>query len=120
MVGEVSRPSISVEDVRFLNRHGILCETPFARSDLEMDVHSELTGGPLPTTLFTRSAVVEVVGAGFDRPSNPHYHTLRFPRVMKIHHDRSFLDAVGFTAYQLMVEQGRPGDGLDPKGSHAF
>lgn len=41
----------------------MLCETPFARSHLEMDVHSELTGGPLPTTLFARPAVVEVVGA---------------------------------------------------------
>jgi DNA ligase-4 len=37
IVGEVSRPSISIEDVRFLNRHGI-CETPFTRSHLEMEL----------------------------------------------------------------------------------
>jgi DNA ligase-4 len=97
IVGEVSRPSISIEDVRFLNRHGMLCETPFTPSHSEMEVRSELASVQLPTTLFTRPAVV---GAGFDRPSNSHYHTLRFPRVVKIHHDRSFLDAVDFAAYQ--------------------
>jgi DNA ligase-4 len=85
-----------------------------------MDVHSELTNGSLPTTLFTRPAVVEVVGAGFNRPSSSRYHTLQFPRVVKIHQDCSFLDAVDFTAYQLMAEQSRAGDGLDAKGSHAF
>ena len=40
--------------------------------------------------------VVEVVGAGFDRPSNSRYDTLRFPRVMKIYHDRTVGDAVTF------------------------
>jgi hypothetical protein len=64
--------------------------------------------------------VVEVVGAGFDRPSNSRYHTLRLFRVVKIHHDRSFLNAVDFTVYQPKDEQSRASNGLDAEGSHAF
>ena len=78
---------------------------PFARSRLEMDVHNDLAVGKLPTSLFTRPAVVEVVGAGFDRPPSSHRYTLRFPRVLKIHYDRTIVDATDSTAYQLIAEQ---------------
>jgi DNA ligase-4 len=53
-----------------------------------------------PTELFTRPLVTGVVSAGFDRPSNTHYFTLRFPRVVKIHHDRRVKDVLDFVKYQ--------------------
>ena len=99
VVGEVSRPSISVENVRFLNQYRKLCQVPFAHSRLEMDVHNDLAVGKLPTSLFTRPAVVEVVGARFDRPLSSHRYTLRFPRVLKIHYDRTIVDTTDSTTY---------------------
>jgi hypothetical protein len=72
-----------------------------------MEVRTELTEGGSPTVLFTQPAVVEVVGAGFDRLPNSHFESLRFPRIVKIHHDRSFLDSTDFESYQRMARQYR-------------
>lgn len=36
--------------------------------------------------------------------ANARYSTLRFPRIVKVHHDRSVDDAVAFTEYQSMAE----------------
>ena len=51
------------------------------------------------------SFTVEVVGAGFDKPANAGYFTLRFPRVLKVHDDRSFRDAVSFAELQEMAKR---------------
>ena len=51
--------------------------------------------------------VVEVVGVGFDRPFNSRYDTLRFPRVIKVYHDRIVGDTVTFIQYQSMAECSR-------------
>ena len=58
----------------------------------------------VPTHLFSQPAVAEVIGAGFDRPANARYSTLRFPRIVKTHHDRSPGDVVDFDAYQRMAQ----------------
>src|SRR5256885_7892840 len=47
--------------------------------------------------------VVEVIGAGFDRPINADIFSLRFPRILKIHGDRCFRDAVSFDEYQRLA-----------------
>jgi DNA ligase 4 len=60
-----------------------------------------------PTELFTSPLVVEVVGAGFDRPPNTRYFTLRFPRVVKIHHDRRVEDVLDFVQYQQLANRSR-------------
>lgn len=58
-----------------------------------------------PTNLFTEPAVVEVIGAGFDRLANVRFSTLRFPRIVKIHRDRTFRDSVDFAEYQRLAEE---------------
>ena len=83
-----------------------------------MDVHADLAVGKLPTSLFTRPALVEVVGAGFDRPPNSRYYTLRFPRVLKIHCDRTIVDATESSAYQLIAEQSRVYAGHEAEESY--
>jgi hypothetical protein len=104
IVGQVSRPSISVPDIRYLNARGRLSQIQFSRNCERPHVITELRGKDLPTHLFPQPAVVEVVGAGFDRPADARYLTLRFPRIVKVHHDRSPDDAVDFTEYQSMAE----------------
>ena len=73
----------------------------------EMVITADWSSWHSPTKIFTRPRVVEVVGAGFDRPSNSRYDTLRFPRVVEIHDGRTVRDAVSFAEYQLMAEVSR-------------
>ncbi|RPB26964.1 hypothetical protein L211DRAFT_834636 [Terfezia boudieri ATCC MYA-4762] len=54
---------------------------------------------------FTTPLVFEVMGGGFDRPSNCDYYILRWPRVVKIHWDRDWRDAVGFDELQELAEE---------------
>lgn len=53
------------------------------------------------------------MGAGFDKPADARYYTLRFPRVLKIHEDRSFKDTVSVDELQEMAKRCRevPEDG---------
>ncbi|KAF8425554.1 hypothetical protein EV426DRAFT_561102 [Tirmania nivea] len=54
---------------------------------------------------FTTPLVFEVMGGGFDRPSNCEYYILRWPRVVKIHWDRDWRDAIGFDELQELAEE---------------
>jgi hypothetical protein len=56
-----------------------------------------------PTELFKRLFVVKVISAGFDKPANVSYFTLRFPRVQKVHLDRAIEDTVSFRELQEMA-----------------
>jgi DNA ligase-4 len=55
---------------------------------------------------------VEFVGAGFDKPANSRYYTLRFPRIQKIHQDRTFKDTISLVEMQELARQSAepPGD----------
>ncbi|KAG7130939.1 DNA ligase 4 like protein [Verticillium longisporum] len=80
---------ISKENITHLNRHGYFRRVPFAKSTPEFDVLLGSSRRLQPAELFSRPFIVEVVGAGFDKPANSPYFTLRFPRVLKIHDDRA-------------------------------
>src|SRR5204862_8073276 len=58
-----------------------------------------------PAELFKHPFSVELMGAGFDKPSNSRYFVLRFPRMLKIHGDRSFKDTVSFEELQEMAKR---------------
>jgi len=88
-----------------LNHHGQLHQIPFAQSSPEMEVQIDPAHPSQPTELFVEPAVVEVVGAGFDRPANQRFLTLRFPRIVKIHRDRTFKDSLDFTEYQRLAQE---------------
>lgn len=94
----------------FLNRHGKAHYlTPFDVSATP-HIETELTGQPPLGAIFMRPIVVEVVGAGFDRLPNSRFESLRFPRVVKIHLDRSFRDATTTEQYLHMAERSQRGD----------
>lgn len=84
----------------------------FSHKSTQIDVITGLKGRSLPSHLFQQPAVVEVVGAGFDRPPNAQYLTLRFPHIVKVHHDRSASVQVvdDYAAYgsTRTVVEGRP------------
>ncbi|KAK5332478.1 hypothetical protein LTR98_011400 [Exophiala xenobiotica] len=105
IVGTVSRPCLAVADLRYLNKYGKLCQVPFAQSVSGIHIEISPRAFQLPTELFTKPAVVEVMGAGFDRPPNERFFTLRFPRIQKIHHDRTYADSLDFDEYQRLAKQ---------------
>ncbi|KAK5069417.1 hypothetical protein LTR51_008667 [Lithohypha guttulata] len=107
IVGQVSPPSVSMPDIRFLNAYGRLSQMLFSGQKDSVHIITELKGAALPTHLSAQPAVAEVIGAGFDRPADARYSTLRFPRIMKIHHGRGLDDVVDFTAYQCMAQTSR-------------
>lgn len=51
--------------------------------------------------------VVEVLGSGYEKPSNSAFFMLRHPRILKIHLDRTWRDAVTFDELQTMAETAR-------------
>lgn len=54
---------------------------------------------------FLEPFVFEVMGSGFDKQPNQAFYTLRFPRVLKVHWDRTWKDAVGFDELQAMADK---------------
>jgi DNA ligase-4 len=46
-----------------------------------------------------------VVGAGFDKPASTNYFTLRFPRICKVHDDRTYKDSISFDELQQIAKQ---------------
>ncbi|KAL4988940.1 hypothetical protein BDW68DRAFT_196352 [Aspergillus falconensis] len=61
-------------------------------------------GMPTIDVVFKTPFVVEVLGSGFEKPSSARYYTLRFPRILKIHSDRSLEDAASFRELQVLAE----------------
>ena len=55
--------------------------------------------------LFKHPFIVEVTGAGFDKLPNTNYFTLRFPRILKIHQDRTLNDTVSYDELQELAKR---------------
>lgn len=65
---------------------------------------------PLDTrieTVFDTPLVFEVLGAGFQKPSNSKFYMLRHARVKKMHQDRSWKDCVSFRELQDQAASAR-------------
>jgi DNA ligase 4 len=107
IIDVVDRYGILKENILFLNRHGYFRRVPFDKSITEFDVGFEYGRQLQPAELFKRPFSVELMGAGFDKPANARYFVLRFPRVLKIHNDRSFKETISFEELQEMAGQCR-------------
>lgn len=59
------------------------------------------------SVVFKKPFPVEMMGAGFEKPSGARYYTLRFPRLLKIHMDRTFEDSASFQELQILADQAR-------------
>lgn len=59
---------------------------------------------PRMSDCFNNPVVVELIGSSFHKPPCVSYYMLRFPRVQKIHMDRTFRDATTFQALQDFAE----------------
>ncbi|KAH8701993.1 hypothetical protein BGW36DRAFT_356138 [Talaromyces proteolyticus] len=106
VVDIIGRHSLCASDMQLLNKYGkfIACDV---ESNMMFDIHSIHNSLPEMDIAFKTPFIVELLGSGFERPSNAQYYTLRFPRVLKIHWDRTYEDAVSFSELQDLAEKAR-------------
>ena len=105
VIAVVDRHGISKNDLRYLNQGGYFEQVPFGCPRAELQVELDASFSCRPMHLFKKPFVVEVIGAGFDKPSNTNYFTLRFPRICKVHDDRMYNDTISFNELQQMAKQ---------------
>lgn len=99
---------IKAEDVLTLNRLGQFSAVEAGSKDAtELFYLDYQSGLPKISVVFRKPFVFEVLGSGFDRMPNQTIHTLRFPRVLKIHWDRDWKESVGLDELQEMAKKAR-------------
>ena len=94
------------EDLVYINQHG-----QFPLRSMEpgsLDAHETYNldfavGLPRPKVIFRKPFVFDVAGSGFDKSPNRDIFTLRFPRVLKLHRDRDWRQAVGLDELQAIA-----------------
>jgi len=99
--------SLSKQDMLALNAEGKLVEQKFVSDSEFMAISHPRRDIPLPSEMFKKPIVVEVMGAGYERPQTVDFYTLRFPRrvggKIKLHKDRDVADTVGFDELQNLA-----------------
>jgi DNA ligase-4 len=65
------------------------------------------TAFPKMSLVFAEPCVVEVLGSGYDKPSNKNYFMLRHPRILRLHLDRDWKDAASLEKLQSMADKAR-------------
>ncbi|KAJ5365938.1 hypothetical protein N7517_008824 [Penicillium concentricum] len=106
VIDVIHRPCMSIQTMQTLNQIGefYACETESFEGFAVEYGHSNL---PVATTLFKQPFVVEMLGSGFEKPSGSRYFTLRFPRILKIHSDRTLEECTSFQELELAAEDAR-------------
>lgn len=94
--------SLSTNDLRYLNQNGqFQClEAESADRKKAMGLETASWNGPGLKVAFRKPFVFEIMGGGFDKPANSEFYALRWPRVLKIHHDRNWKDCVSLEELQ--------------------
>lgn len=105
--------TVPKQALQALNDYGRFCCKPFERSGnhlrnpADFDLILDQTPASKMGVVFTEPCVVEVLGSGFEKPGNKTYFMLRHPRIMKVHLDRSWRDAVTLDELKDMAEKAR-------------
>lgn len=84
-------------------------------NSFDLRIEKGIANGKFPSTLFMEPLVFDINCFGFDKEGNTGFWTMRFPRVTKVHFDRTFLDTISFEELQIMAEKSRS----DPYNVHS-
>ncbi|KAL4967206.1 ATP dependent DNA ligase domain protein [Aspergillus stella-maris] len=103
VIDVIDRYCMSQSNMQLLNTFGKFGARSSDSND-EFDIEDIRSGLPGIDVVFKDPFVVELMGAGFEKPSGVRYYTLRFPRVLKIHFDRSLEDVASFLELQLLAD----------------
>lgn len=106
IVGTVNpaRSTVSLDRARLFNQLGQFQEVPYSPNCADIQVILDLKVEP-PSVLFKQPFVVEALGSGFEKPQGVAYHTLRFPRISKIHDDRAWSETTSFDELQELAQE---------------
>lgn len=104
VVDKVHRYGMSEAIMATLNTYGKFKQIPYSDTDASAHVGYDIEHRNLrfaePEVLFKDPFVVEVFGAGFDKNGSSDFYIIRFPRIKKIHSDRSATEVIGFDELQ--------------------
>lgn len=99
---------IQRSDMKTLNDLGRIREiTPDSDEALGLFNIEHASGLSRMNTVFRCPFLFDIAGSGFDKSPNRNIFTLRFPRVMKVHWDRDWKEAVGLDELQEMATEAR-------------
>lgn len=89
------------------NALGQFCAEPHKPGAMPENFDLEIAAGMRIDSVFSRPFVFEVLGSGFEKPSNCNFYMLRHPRVKKLHEDRTFKEAIGMQELQEQASAAR-------------
>ncbi|EOA84205.1 uncharacterized protein SETTUDRAFT_21563 [Exserohilum turcica Et28A] len=99
--------SIPKSDARYLNVQGYIRQATLREDgwtdEFEISNFGDCT--PRMSVAFRKPFVAEILGGGFETPQNASFEMLRHPRIRKIHHDRTWEDAVTMQDLERMAEE---------------
>lgn len=87
-----------------MNQIAVFSARPYIQGDSAAGFDIRSTQPLKMDVVFLKPFVFEVLGSGFEQPSNTNFLMLRHPRVKKLHEDRTWRDCITF---QELQEQGR-------------
>jgi DNA ligase-4 len=91
VVAAVDRLRISKYDLRSLNQRGHFEQVPFSRHHAELEVKLDVSFSCRPMHLFKKLWLSK--------------WSLRFPRICKVHDDRTYKDSISFDELQQIAKQ---------------
>jgi DNA ligase-4 len=106
VVDTINRYSMNRQNLQILNQFGEFSACN-PESSHGFDIEYGQSNPTYMHSVFKTPFVVEMMGSGFEKPSGARYFTLRIPRAVKIHWDRTFVDAASFSELQLLAEAAR-------------
>ena len=105
LVLDAIHESLSVKDLTYLNQHGqfysLTVGSPECKKAVGLDFAS--WEGPQMAVAFRKPFVFEIMGGGFVKLPNSEHYALRWPRVQKIHQDRTWKDSIGVDELQRLA-----------------
>ena len=108
LVFDVVGDCIKKEDLKRLNELGYLRAVKPDSDEASNIFHLDYAVGlSRPKDIYRIPFVFDIAGSGFDQAPNRDIFTLRFPRVMRIHWDRSWQQAVSLDELQEMAAVAR-------------
>lgn len=94
-------------ELKYLNVYGRLCQVNLDEQGNTEEFDFEHSFGYVQRMpiAFKKPLIAEILGGGYEKLQNEAFEMLRHPRLKKVHHDRSWEDAVTMQDLQRMVEE---------------
>ncbi|KXT13167.1 hypothetical protein AC579_9391 [Pseudocercospora musae] len=86
---------------------GNLSAQPYSAKHTPRVFDVQAAPGTKMQVVFDKPLVFEMLGSGYEKPSNCNFFMLRHPRVKKLHEDRTWTDCVSFQQLQDNAEAAR-------------